>query len=59
MRAPQRRGWRFYVTLALAVLASVLLLQDALTRAIARWLASVWVATVDLLLRIIGAPLGG
>ena len=61
MRAqePPRRSWRIYTALALIVLASVLLLQQALTRAVARWLASVWVATVDMLLRILGAPLGG
>lgn len=57
-REPPRRSWRLYAALALIVLASALLLQDALTRAIARWLASVWVATVDLLLRLVSAPLG-
>ncbi len=58
MRAPPHRGWRFILMIALVVLVSMLLLQGALTRALAGWLAGIWVTTIDLLLRILGAPLG-
>lgn len=58
MRAPPHRGWRFFAMIAIVVLVSMLLLQGALTRALAGWLAGVWVTTIDLLLRILGAPLG-
>jgi len=56
---PPRHGWRFVAALILIVFASVLLLQEAMARALAGWLAGVWVATVDILFRILGAPLGG
>jgi len=59
MRAPPHRGWRFFVMLALVVFVSALLLSGSLTRGLAGWLAGVWVTTLDLLLRILGAPLGG
>lgn len=43
--------------IAIVVFVSMLLLQEALARALAGWLAGVWVTTIDLLLRILGAPL--
>jgi hypothetical protein len=54
-----RRSWRFFATLALIAVALAVLLQDTIARAIARFLANVWVATMDLLFRLLGAPLGG
>ena len=57
-RAPPHRRWRFIAMIAIVVFVSMLLLQEALARALAGWLAGVWVTTIDLLLRILGAPLG-
>lgn len=57
-REPSRHGWRFIAALILVVLASVLLMQEALARALGSWLAGVWVSVMDVLLRILGAPLG-
>lgn len=45
--------------LALIAVALAVLLQDTFARVIARFLANVWVATMDLLFRLLGAPLGG
>lgn len=55
---PPRHGWRFVAALVLIVVASMLLLQEALARALAGWLAGLWVSTLDLVLRILSAPFG-
>ncbi|MBC7768351.1 MAG: hypothetical protein H7124_06150 [Phycisphaerales bacterium] len=57
--APPRQGWRLFAAFALVVFASMLVLQEALARMLARWLAGVWVTTLDTLLRIFSGPISG
>lgn len=54
---PPRQGWRFVAALVLIAVAAAFMLQEAAAAAMARWLAGVWVSTVDILLRMLGAPL--
>jgi len=54
---PPRHGWRFVAALVLIAVAAAFMLQEAAAAALARWLAGVWVSTIDILLRILGAPL--
>mgnify|MGYP001297536891 CR=1 FL=1 len=54
---PARQGWRVVAALVLIAVAFAVLLQEAVAGALARWLAGVWIGAVDIIMRILGAPL--
>jgi predicted RND superfamily exporter protein len=55
----KRRGSLFIVLAVAAVIALVLLAQRSLAEALAGWLAGVWIGTMNIVLRLIGAVLPG
>lgn len=57
-RIPSRL-WRRAAFAGAGVLALALLAQQALAAQLARWLAGVWVSTVEIVLRLIAPLFGG
>lgn len=55
----KRRGSLFVVFMVAVIVALVLLTQQSLAEMLAGWLASVWVGTMDIVLRLFGAVLPG
>lgn len=58
-RPALRRSWRTAAIIGLVVVALALLTQQALAAQLGRWLAGVWVATVELVLGVIAPLFGG
>jgi|CXWL01.1.fsa_nt_gi hypothetical protein len=55
----KRRGSLFILLIVFAVVGLVLATQQSLARALAGWFAGLWIATMDLVLRMLGAVLPG
>ncbi len=55
----KKRGSLFVVLAIVAIIALVLATQQSIAAAIAGWLASVWIGTMDIVLRLFGAVLPG
>lgn len=51
----KRRGSLFILVIVAAVIALALATQHSIAAAIGGWLASIWIGTMDIVLRLFGA----
>ncbi len=58
-RAPARRSWRGVALLIALAVGAVLLMRQTIAAQLGAWLAGIWVAAMDVIIRILAAFFGG